>query len=233
MPQNGPRKSPPTPRQRLAAAEAERARWAGRLHGETLQGLAELRMSLAAIEGADPFAVGELIQRATADLEREAERVRSLIVELRPVTLDRLGIEAAIESLADCVERPKLEVKTTIELAAAEDSPAARFDDERETAIYRIVEAALDNAVKHAEASRVVVEVVEDEGRAEIAVTVSDDGNGFDPAAEGEGIGLSGMRERVEILGGSIEVRTEVDRGTAVSAVVPSGRGSPVPARAI
>jgi signal transduction histidine kinase len=219
----GRRKQSPSARQRLAVAEAERARWARQLHDETLRGMTELRMSLAAMEGADPFAAQDLIQRAIAELERQAERVRSLIVDLRPTALDQLGVGAAVEALADRVEKPKLEVMTRIELAATGDRRPARFGEEWETAVYRIVEAAVDNAVEHAEASRIVVEVVEDEGRAAISISVRDDGAGFDPAAVEEGAGLSGMRERVEMLGGSLEIRAEPYKGTAVSAVVPSG----------
>jgi GAF domain-containing protein len=72
-------------RDRLAAAEAERARWARELHDETLQGLAALRMSLAAMEGAEPAAAQELVQQAIADVEAEIEKLRSLITDLRPV----------------------------------------------------------------------------------------------------------------------------------------------------
>lgn len=139
--------------------------------------------------------------------------------------LDQLGIGVAIEALADRVEEPKLEVRTTVELAGGEGRLQLRLDGEREIAIYRIVQAAVDNCVKHAEASRILVEVVEREDRAEVAITVRDDGNGFDPAVTGEGVGLRAMRERVKLLGGSIEVRAALDEGTVVSAVVPSGRG--------
>jgi signal transduction histidine kinase len=225
MPAPGRRNLSLSPRERLAAAEAERARWASELYDETLQGFISLRMFLAAIEGADPLAARELIGQAIVDAEREAEKLRSLIVDIRPVALDQLGIGAAIESLADRVEKPKLEVRTTVELAAGEGRSQARLDGEREVAIYRIVQAAVDNCVKHAAASRILVEVIEREERAEIAITVSDDGNGFDPALEGEGVGLRTMRERAELLGGSLEIRAAIDEGTVVNAVVPSARG--------
>jgi signal transduction histidine kinase len=214
-----------SPRERLAAAEAERARWAGKLHDESLQGLTSLRLCLAAMEGADPVAAQELLQYAIVDLEREAEKLRGLIVEIRPVALDQLGIAAAIEALADQVEKPKLEVRTTVELGAGEGRLQARLDGEREIAIYRMVQAAVDNCVKHAQASRITVEVIERAERAEVEITVSDDGNGFDPAVEREGVGLMALRERVELLGGSVEVRAAIDAGTVVSAVVPSARG--------
>lgn len=225
--------SSPSLRRRLAAAEVERARWARQLHEGTLQGLAELRMSLAAMEGADPFAVQELLQSAIADLEREAEGLRSLIVDLRPTALDREGIAVAIEALADRVEKPEMEVMTRFELGPAIGNGAVRFDGECESAVYRIVQAALDNTVKHAEASRVVVEVVEDNGREEIVVSVSDNGNGFDPASRKEGGGLRGMRDWVAVLGGSLEIRGGAGQGTAVCAAVPCGRGISARANAI
>lgn len=223
----------PSPRQRLAAAEAERARWARQLHDGTLRGLGELRLSLAAIEGADPFAVQELLQSAISDLEREVERLRALIVDLRPVALDRDGIGPATELLADRVERPKLEVMTRIELGRAEGGEAMRFDRECETAVYRIVQAALDNTVRHAEATRVVVEVLRGPEGGEVVVTVSDDGNGFDPASAAEGSGLRGMRERVEALGGSLEIRTGLDEGTAICAALPLQGGISAPASTV
>jgi len=220
-------------RRRFAAAEAELAQWARQLHDGTLQGLAKLRMSLAAMEGADPFAVQELLQRAIADVEREAERLHSLIVDLRPPALEREGIGPAIELLADRVEKPKLEVMTRVELDPAEGPGAVRFDEECEATVYRIVQAALDNTARHADASRVVVEVVERPGGAEVLVTVSDDGDGFDPANVEEGGGLRWMRERVEALGGSFRLRAAAGEGTAIAAAVPSQRGISPPPSAI
>jgi len=140
-------------------------------------------------------------------------------------TLGQLGIGAAVEALADRVETPKLEIRTTVELAVLEGRLQARLDGEREVAIYRIVEAAIDNCARHAGASRASAEVIEREDRGEVTITVRDDGRGFDPAIEAEGSGLRAMRERVELLGGSIEIRTAIDEGTVVSAVLPSARG--------
>jgi signal transduction histidine kinase len=230
MPEPARRNPSLSPRERLAAAEAERARWAAELHDTTLQGFSSLRMSLAAMEGADPVAAQALIGQAIADVEREAEKLRGLIVEIRPVALDQLGIAAAIEALADRVEKPKLEIRTTVELAAGEGRLQARLDGEREIAIYRVVQAAVDNCVKHAQATRITVEVIERPERAEVEITVSDDGIGFDAAVEREGVGLMTVRERVELLGGSVEVRAALDAGTVVAAVVPSARGISVTA---
>ncbi|HEU5062215.1 MAG TPA: GAF domain-containing sensor histidine kinase [Solirubrobacterales bacterium] len=213
-------------RNRLSAGEAERARWARELHDETLQGLGALRMSLAAMEGAEPTAAQELIQRAIVDVETEIEKLSSLITDLRPMALDELGIGAALESLADRLEAPGLEVKTQVDHSFEAGGATARYEEELETAIYRIAQEALDNTVKHAKASVVVVEVVDDDDRGEVRVSICDDGGGFDPSAETTGLGLNGMRERVELLGGSIEICSAPGEGVEIQAVLPSGGAS-------
>lgn len=220
-------------RDRLAAGEAERARWARELHDETLQGLGALRLSLAAMEGAEPAAAQELIQRAIADVETETEKLRSLITDLRPVALDQLGIEAAIDALAERVETAGLEVKTRIDLSFEAGRVETRLDDELETAVYRIVQEALNNTIKHAEASQALVEMVEDDGRDEVRISVKDNGHGFDPSAESGGFGLNGMRERVELLGGSIAIASSSDGGTEIQATVPARRGLSSAAEAV
>jgi signal transduction histidine kinase len=220
-------------RERLAAGEAERARWARELHDETLQGLGALRLTLAAMEGAEPASAQELIQQAIADVEAETEKLHSLITDLRPVALDQSGVEAAIETLADRVEVPGLEVQLRIDLSFEAGRNPSRLDGEMEIAIYRIVQEALNNSVRHAEASSVVVEVVEDDDREEVRVAVRDDGQGFDPGAGSTGFGLHGIRERVELLGGSLEIGASEGAGTTIAVVMPSRRGAAGIAEAI
>lgn len=212
-------------RDRLAAGEAERARWARELHDETLQGLGALRLSLAAMEGAEPAAAQELIQRAIADVESETEKLRSLITDLRPVALDQLGIAAAIESLTERVEASGLEVRSRIDLSFEQGRAETRIEEELETAVYRIVQEALTNTIKHAAASHAVLEIVEDDERGELRIAVEDDGEGFDPSEPSEGFGLAGMRERVELLGGSIEIRSSAGEGAEVHVTMPTARG--------
>ncbi len=220
-------------RERLAAGEAERGRWARELHDETLQGLGALRLTLAAIEGAEPTSAQELIQQAIGDVEAETEKLRSLITDLRPAALDQSGIEAAIELLANRVEAPGLEVQLRIDLSFEAGRNPYRLDDELETAIYRVVQEALNNSARHAEASHVVIEVDEDDDREEVRIAVRDNGQGFDPSAASAGFGLHGMRERVELLGGSLEIAASEGAGTTVEIVMPSRRGSTGIAEAI
>jgi signal transduction histidine kinase len=196
-------------RHSLAAAEAERSRWARELHDETLQGLGGLRMMVSAARRAkDPDALDGVIEQ----INTEIENLRALIRELRPAALDELGAVPAIEELAArMAERHGIEVDTAIELEG-------RRPGELETALYRIIQEALGNAVRHAGATRVSITAREDGGAVHVAVV--DDGRGFDPGAPSSGFGLVGMRERVELLGGEIDIASS-GAGTRVTALLP------------
>jgi nitrate/nitrite-specific signal transduction histidine kinase len=179
--------------------------------------LADRRDQLAASESERARWAREL--QAIAGEEDETGRLRSLIAELRPPVLDELGVGAAIEALADQVESPALEVQTWIELAVEEGRVEAKHDEELKTAIYRIVQEALGNAIRHAHPSCVAIKVVDDGSGVRIAVR--DDGRGFDPTVARGGFGLKRIRERVELFGGSLEIASAVDGGTEVRAAIP------------
>jgi signal transduction histidine kinase len=157
--------------------------------------------------------------QAIAGAEAETGRLRSLIAELRPPVLDELGLGAAIEALADQVESPALEVQTWIEFAREEGRVEAGHDEELKTAVYRIVQEALDNALRHARPSRVSIRVVDDGSGVRIAVR--DDGRGFDPMAARSGFGLKRIRERVELFGGSLEITSALGGGTEIRIAIP------------
>lgn len=180
--------------------------------------LADRRDQLAAIESERARWAREL--QAIAGAEAETGRLGSLIAELRPPVLDELGVGAAIEALADQVESPALEVQTWIELAFEEGRVEAGRDEELKTAVFRIVQEALGNAIRHAHPSRVAIRVVDDGSGVRIAVR--DDGRGFDPTVARAGFGLKRIRERVELFGGSLEIASAVDEGTEVRAAIPA-----------
>ena len=210
-------------RQRLAAAEQERTRWARELHDETLQGLAALRLGLAAQLGAaEPGPMTDAVREAVTQLQEEIGALRSLITDLRPASLDDLGVEAAVAGLVDRARARGLEVELTIDLAYEQGREPDRPVAELETAIYRIVQEALTNATKHGEAQKARVEIVEDQTT--IRVSVRDDGRGFDTTARSAGFGLIGMNERAELLGGRLTVESAKGEGTAVSCVFPPNR---------
>ena len=204
-------------RGRLQAAEAERSRWARELHDETLQGLAGLHMLLASGARAGMGeGLRDCVRQAQQHIAEEMEKLRGLISELRPAALDELGLEASLRDLADRIQQVYgLEVETRIELAASERRPASEI----ETAAYRLVQECLSNAARHADATLAVVDVARQDGS--MRIRVSDDGRGFDPARENAGFGLSGMRERVELLDGELMITSEPGSGTQVLAELP------------
>jgi signal transduction histidine kinase len=210
----------------LAAADAERRRWARELHDETLQGLGALRVLLsAALRRQDPDQNREAMSDAIQHIEREIANLRALITELRPAALDELGLGAAIEAL---VERQREHGGPEIEahLSLPDLGDAMRLSGELETTAYRLVQEALTNVLKHAHASRVVIDISHADAR--LVIEVLDDGDGFDIDAPSEGFGLLGMFERVSLAGGTLSVSSS-ERGTQVSASMPlAGAIAPV-----
>jgi signal transduction histidine kinase len=212
-------------RHRLAAAEQERARWARELHDETLQSLAALRVGLSTqLRSAQAGPMADTVRDAVADLEREIVNLRALITDLRPAALDDVGAGAAIEDLAERARARGLDVDTSVDLSYEQGRASDRHTVDLETALYRIVQEALTNALRHGGARRASVEIEEDETA--VRITIRDDGEGFDPTVKAAGFGLVGMRERAELLDGTLQVESEPGRGTTVRAVLPVQRRS-------
>jgi signal transduction histidine kinase len=208
-------------RQSLDAAEQERRRWARELHDETLQGLGALRVLLSSSLRNDSADEREqMVREAVAQIGHEIESLRGLITELRPAALDELGLAPAIQSLVQRTSALQgLEVEARVELDGGEPLTA-----ELESTVYRLVQEALTNVAKHARAEHVRVEVIREADG--VRLLVRDDGQGFDPAAPRSGFGLSGMRERVELARGAIEVDSAAGRGTTISVVIPAASGA-------
>jgi signal transduction histidine kinase len=212
--------------QRIAAAEAERSRWARELHDETLQALGTLRLVLSgARRSEDPAVIAGAMDQALEQLEVDITSLRALITELRPAALDQLGLEPALLALADRVRRAGLDVECQIELAHERGLVSERLVDELEVGVYRILQEALTNAVKHGAATHARMQVVERDDR--VSVLVRDDGTGFDPLARTAGFGLMGMQERSNLLGGRLSVDSSPGGGTTVSATFAVARRNP------
>jgi len=206
-------------RERMKVAEAERARWARELHDETLQGLAALHVQLSSrIQASTVEEMALRMRRAQEQIEGEMDKLRGLIADLRPAALDELGLEASVRDLAERIQVIYgIEVDTSLELHDPKGAPR-RLAPEVETTAYRIAQESLSNAARHAGASRVLVEVAQENGA--LRVRVTDDGGGFDPDNESAGFGLRGMRERVELLEGELRIDSQPP-GTRVTAVLP------------
>jgi signal transduction histidine kinase len=210
-------------RHSLEAAEAERRHWARELHDETLQGLAGLRVKLAGtLRRAASKETEASLAEAIGQVEREIDSLRAIITDLRPAALDELGLVPAVETL---VARHRaihgLEIDSEMDIvgAATGDAGAGRLTPELETTVYRFIQEGLTNVAKHADAER--VEVVVKERGTRIEVQVRDDGRGFDVSARTTGYGLTGIRERVELAGGSLRI-VSGPQGTLVAAAMPA-----------
>jgi signal transduction histidine kinase len=199
----------------MAAAERERRRWARDLHDETLQGLASLQMGIDTVmQTQDPTRIEQTMQALGERVGLEIAHLRSLIAELRPVALDERGLGPALENLASDVSASAgIDVKAKVSLGSAKSE---RLAPELETAVYRIVQEALTNIVKHADARHVAIGVASSEGG--IEVSVRDDGSGFDPATPRDGYGIDGMHERVELANGTLLITSAPNAGTTVQA---------------
>ena len=218
----------------MEARERERTRWAREIHDESIQGMGALRMKLAnARDVDDPTALHETVNAVLEGLGHEIDGLRHLITELRPAALDDLGLAAALEALARRAQAiDGLDVKTEIKLGAEAGADVGsasgrRLDPELESTIYRIVQEALTNVSRHAQATKAVVSISERDGVLQASVT--DDGQGLPDAGRlgprGDGLeggfGMSGMRERAELVGGELEFVPAPGQGTTARLVVP------------
>ena len=206
----------------LRAQEEERRRVAYEVHDGLAQIAAGAHQHLQAF--AERYAPGA--EKGQRDLERILRLVRAtvsdarrIIADLRPTTLDDLGLAATIAQEVERLREDGYEVDYREELGD-ERLPVAA-----EIALFRVTQEALTNMRKHAQTQRVRIELRRRED--EVRLEVQDYGRGFDPNASpvesgpGERVGLAGMRERIGMLGGKLEIHSEPDVGTTVTAAVP------------
>jgi two-component system, NarL family, sensor histidine kinase DevS len=202
----------------IDSAEQERSRWARDLHDETLQALAVLRMRLSsALREDSTEKLEDTGHAAVAQIDEEIVKLRRLITELRPASLDSIGLEAALHALTEQQQGDNdLIVENEFQLPREEGE---RPSPVLETAVYRMVQEALNNVAKHSLAKRASLSVRA--ARGSIEIRVSDNGVGFEPTLVREGFGLVGMRERAALLGGTLEVDSTRGAGTTVRAEIP------------
>jgi signal transduction histidine kinase len=205
----------------VQAQETERQRIAADIHDGISQRLVSLSFHLDSATRAlleEPASAVSEVRRARALIDEALDEARIAIGALRPPILDDLGLRGGLTSLAR-----SLPPDVTVDLDLSE----VRVPEHVEVALYRIAQEALQNIVKHARATSIRIAFRRDEHG--VSLTVTDDGAGFDGLAISAGTdsaisyGMTTMSERAELVGGQVQVRSAVGRGTTVSAVVPIG----------
>ena len=199
--------------QLVNAQEEERKHLSRELHDHVAQVLTGLRMELGRIERLSP-AVSLVVGECKTLVDEMFQTVRSLALGLRPSMLDDLGLQAALEwHVRDFMSRYAINVD--LRMSGEFD----RLPETHRTCVYRVVQEALTNCVRHADAHRVSVDVSADER--ELQLTVSDDGVGLNPSHRGRGLGLIGIEERVKELHGTVMISPDDTRGTTVAVRLP------------
>ena len=209
----------------LDAQEEERRRIARELHDETAQELTALLVQIRLAAAGAPEGAREGFAELRAATARILDGVRRLARELRPTILDDLGLVEAVRAYAQ-----ETAARTALQITVRATNFAGRLDPTQELVLYRVVQEAISNVAKHAEASAVGVTF---ERWDDVAwATIGDNGRGFDlssvatPAPSGQGLGLLGMRERLALVGGKLDIDTRPGGGTIVRARLPLATGA-------
>lgn len=206
-------------RQLLEVQEHERRHLARELHDEVMQTLATLRYNLETIERAVAGS-SEPVQESMELVDDLVEQVRNLALDLRPSVLDDLGLMAALDWYLK-----RQAPRVGLQMSFSTDPLVSRLHPIIETTCFRVVQEALTNVAKHAQAQHVWVELRQQADA--VHISIRDDGIGFDPAvarqraAQGSGLGLRGMEERLWLVGGHLDILSTPGGGCEIHANVP------------
>ncbi len=210
--------TPPSPAHLLAVQEEERRRLSRELHDGVGQIVTAIKMELSSVRGAEDGSEEERLRRVRAHAEDAIRTVRDVSRLLRPSVLDDFGLSAALKWQTEDFAR-RTGIVCRLQCSIPDDRLLA---DPVKTCIYRTVQEALTNCAKHAAASTIAVDVLQDSGY--FQVSVSDDGHGMlNLDSQSPGLGIVGMRERAQVLGGTLEVTSTAGAGTRVLLRIPDG----------
>jgi signal transduction histidine kinase len=201
--------------------EEERTRLAREIHDELSGSLTALKLDLSLLPdrvAQDHNLFLEKLSSMSQLIDRTLDQVHTIVAELRPVALDKLGLVAAMEWQArEFRERSGIACETHL------PSKEITLDSDRATAIFRILQEALTNVARHADASKVVVDLKREAEN--LILVVRDNGKGIGEAAinSPNSLGLLGIRERAVAFGGTIELTALPERGTCMTMRIPTG----------
>jgi signal transduction histidine kinase len=207
-------------RRSVELQEEERKRLARELHDEIGQALTSILIRLRSLsEEKDLAAMSERMSDLRNLTAQTIEELRRLAMDLRPAALDNLGIVPALRWYAkQCAER------TGLDIQFLEPEKFDRLSPETELTLYRVAQEGLTNAIRHGRARKIVLLLERDLNQNKIRLTISDNGIGFNTATQDRGLGLVGIRERVELLGGDFNIETDPGSGTQLWVEIPLKR---------
>ena len=210
--------------QMIRIQEEERKRISRELHDETSQSLTAVLLGLRALATSIDDETQKMRVLEMRDIVSEAlSSVHYMAVRLRPILLDELGIRAAI---AKYIETYQKRYNIKVSFISKNIQEGERFFPEIEISVYRIVQEALSNIIKHAEAEKIQVELTYENEL--LRLTIQDDGKGFDPdileeyQVANNSLGIAGMQERTELLGGTFEITSAWKEGTRIAVEIPA-----------
>ncbi|MBK9166054.1 MAG: sensor histidine kinase [Bryobacterales bacterium] len=201
----------------VAAQEQERQTLSRELHDQVGQTLTAMKIDITRAEQQlDPSqaAIAERLQRARRGAEETLEIIRRMSMLLRPSMLDDIGLSAALSWYTR-----QFSENTGIRVNLSDDSTADQFSEAQKTSLYRIVQEALTNVARHAEARAVRIQLRSEDER--YRVEIEDDGKGFTPAAHPKGLGLIGIQERIDEMDGAFDLASIPGGGTRLSITIP------------
>ncbi len=200
----------------LRVQEEERKRISRELHDETGQGLMVIRLYLGMLESSAGAGARSKIRETLGVVDRTIDGIRRIIGRLSPLVLQELGLIAAVRKEAKDLAR-----NTGVKARVAIADNVGRLVPECEAALYRVVQEALHNVAKHAQAKSVNIQMHRENGT--VRLLIEDDGQGISKPAgfTGRSFGLAGMRERISMLRGTVKVTSAKGKGTRIEVILP------------
>lgn len=204
----------------INAQENERKRVSRELHDSVVQELLNVMVDFRLLKYQDEKSMDKQLELMEGTMARLMDDIRRISLELRPSSLDDLGLSAALRSHIKMTEQNfgvDVEFHTNIK--------DERYTSEIETTVYRVIQEAMHNAVKYSNSEKIFVSVIKESLDNTLNVSIEDQGDGFllDDTPKGTGLGLYGMKERSEIVNGIVDIHSELGKGTEISLTIPLG----------
>lgn len=214
-------------RHAMQMQEQERKYIASEIHDETGQYLTAIRMDALALQKSTPDQANVIAVRIASNTQHVQQSIRALIKHLRPPALDSLGLTGAVERLVNDWQKLHPQVECHVRMETSEHV----LNEDINIVAFRVVQEALTNISRHAQATDVCIDIqiIRRQDMPMLQIEIRDNGKGMDTSQATEGVGLVGMRERIESLQGSFKLMSGLQAGTLITGVLPLNSSKQVP----